>query len=77
MSNQNSLMLKRKEEKKAEKFGKAQRMLTIIKVLSSGNKSSAAELIKMFDITERTIYRDLSDLKKWVCRSIMTMDKKS
>lgn len=49
---------------KTEKLGKAQRMLTILKILSSRNQSSTSELIKMFNTTERTIYRDLRDLKK-------------
>ncbi len=46
-----------------KKFSKAQRMLAIVNLLTVTEQIGSAELIKLLNTTERTFYRDLSDLK--------------
>ena len=51
-------------EKKLKKFSKAQRMLAIVNLLTVTEQIGSAELIRLLNTTERTFYRDLSDLKE-------------
>lgn len=46
-----------------KKFSKAQRLLAIVNLLTAAEQIGSTELIKLLNTTERTFYRDLSDLK--------------
>lgn len=52
-----------------DKWNKSQRMLTILNILTSGKKVSKIELANRFNVDERSIQRDISDLNRYLAES--------